>query len=43
MLGVGALKRMALVPDVPTVAESGLPGYEANAWFGTVRPGRHAA
>jgi tripartite-type tricarboxylate transporter receptor subunit TctC len=38
MLGVGAPKRMALVPDVPTVAESGLPGYEANAWFGLFAP-----
>ena len=38
MLGVGAPKRMALVPDVPTVAESGLPGFEANAWFGLFAP-----
>ncbi len=38
MLGVGAPKRMPLVPDVPTVAESGLPGYEANAWFGLFAP-----
>ncbi len=38
MLGVGAPRRMPLVPDVPTVAESGLPGYEANAWFGLFAP-----
>jgi tripartite-type tricarboxylate transporter receptor subunit TctC len=38
MLGVGAPKRMALVPDVPTIAESGLPGFEANAWFGLFAP-----
>jgi tripartite-type tricarboxylate transporter receptor subunit TctC len=38
MLGVGAPKRMALVPDVPTIAESGLPGYEATAWFGLFAP-----
>jgi tripartite-type tricarboxylate transporter receptor subunit TctC len=38
MLGVGAPKRMPLVPEVPTVAESGLPGYEANAWFGLFAP-----
>ncbi len=38
MLGVGAPKRMPLVPDVPTVAESGLTGYEANAWFGLFAP-----
>jgi tripartite-type tricarboxylate transporter receptor subunit TctC len=38
MLGVGSLKRMPMVPDVPTVSESGLPGYEANAWFGLFAP-----
>jgi tripartite-type tricarboxylate transporter receptor subunit TctC len=38
MLGVGSPKRMALVPDVPTVADSGLPGFEANAWFGLFAP-----
>jgi tripartite-type tricarboxylate transporter receptor subunit TctC len=34
MLGIGSAKRMAQIPDVPTVAESGLPGYEAITWFG---------
>ncbi|MGC1780483.1 MAG: tripartite tricarboxylate transporter substrate binding protein [Xanthobacteraceae bacterium] len=38
MLGVGAPKRMPLVPQVPTVSESGLPGYEATAWFGLFGP-----
>jgi len=38
MLGVGAPKRMPLVPEVPTVAESGLPGYQATAWFGLFGP-----
>ena len=38
MLGVGAPKRMPLVQDVPTVSESGLPGYEATAWFGLFGP-----
>jgi tripartite-type tricarboxylate transporter receptor subunit TctC len=38
MLGVGAPKRMPLLPEVPTVAESGLPGYEATAWFGLFGP-----
>jgi tripartite-type tricarboxylate transporter receptor subunit TctC len=38
MLGVGAPKRLPLVRDVPTVAESGLPGYEATAWFGLFGP-----
>lgn len=34
MLGIGSGKRMPQVADIPTVAESGLPGYEATAWFG---------
>src|SRR6266852_6567299 len=34
LIAVGAGKRMALLPEVPTVAESGLPGYEAVSWFG---------
>jgi putative tricarboxylic transport membrane protein len=38
MLGVGAPKRMPLVPEVPTVSEGGLPGYEATAWFGLFGP-----
>lgn len=38
MLGVGSPKRMPLVPEVPTVSESGLPGYEATAWFGLFAP-----
>jgi tripartite-type tricarboxylate transporter receptor subunit TctC len=38
MLGVGAPKRMPLVADVPTIAESGLTGYQATAWFGLFAP-----
>jgi tripartite-type tricarboxylate transporter receptor subunit TctC len=38
ILGVGAQKRVAQLPDVPTVAESGVPGYEAVTWFGMVGP-----
>ena len=38
LLAVGASKRMALLPEVPTVAESGLPGYEAVSWFGLFGP-----
>jgi tripartite-type tricarboxylate transporter receptor subunit TctC len=38
MLGVGSPKRMPLVPEVPTVSESGLPGYQATAWFGLFAP-----
>jgi tripartite-type tricarboxylate transporter receptor subunit TctC len=35
-LGVGSMKRNAALPDVPTVAEAGLPGYEASNWIGLV-------
>jgi tripartite-type tricarboxylate transporter receptor subunit TctC len=37
-LGVGSLKRNALIPDVPTIDESGLPGYEFSNWIGIVAP-----
>ena len=38
MLGVGSLKRLSQAPDVPTVAESGLSGYELAAWIGLFAP-----
>jgi len=38
LIAVGAPKRMPLLPEVPTVAESGLPGYEAVSWFGLFGP-----
>jgi tripartite-type tricarboxylate transporter receptor subunit TctC len=31
-------KRSAAIPDIPTVAESGLPGYETGSWYGVVVP-----
>ncbi len=37
-LGVTALKRSPAVPDVPTIAESGVPGYEATTWNGVIAP-----
>lgn len=37
-LGVTTNKRNALLPDVPTVAEGGLPGYEVAPWWGVVAP-----
>lgn len=37
-LGVLGAKRSPLLPDVPTVAESGVPGYELTNWFGLVVP-----
>ncbi len=39
VLGVGSAERVAQLPDVPTVAESGLPGYEATTWFGLATTG----
>jgi tripartite-type tricarboxylate transporter receptor subunit TctC len=38
ILGVGAPKRVAQLPDSPTVSESGVPGYVAATWFGLVAP-----
>ncbi len=37
-LGVSSLKRAPIVPEVPTIAESGYPGFEAIVWFGLFAP-----
>ncbi|WOH53462.1 tripartite tricarboxylate transporter substrate binding protein [Bradyrhizobium sp. sBnM-33] len=37
-LGVSAAKRVVFLPDVPTLAEQGLSGFEAVGWFGIVAP-----
>jgi tripartite-type tricarboxylate transporter receptor subunit TctC len=37
-LAVGGTKRLAFLPDVPTIAEAGVPGYEADNWWGIVAP-----
>ena len=37
-LGVTGARRSQTLPDLPTVAESGLPGYEAVGWFGLLAP-----
>jgi tripartite-type tricarboxylate transporter receptor subunit TctC len=37
-IGVGSKRRNALIPEVPTVDESGLPGYEFANWIGIVAP-----
>ena len=37
-LGVGTRVRSPLFPEMPTIAEAGLPGYEANNWNGVVAP-----
>jgi len=38
VLGFGSTARIAQFPDVPTIAESGLAGYEAASWYGLVAP-----
>ena len=38
LLAVSTAKRSALVPDVPTMGEAGVPGYESTTWFGLLAP-----
>jgi len=38
LLGVGGANRVAILPDVPTISEAGVPGYEAYNWWGFVAP-----
>ena len=38
LLGVGSVKRYTRLPDIPTIAESGVRGYEAEQWYGVVGP-----
>jgi tripartite-type tricarboxylate transporter receptor subunit TctC len=38
-LAVSSPTRLAVLPDVPTVAEQGLPGFDAQAWLGLYAPG----
>jgi tripartite-type tricarboxylate transporter receptor subunit TctC len=37
-LGIGAVRRSPLMPEVPTIAEAGLPGYELLAWYALFAP-----
>jgi tripartite-type tricarboxylate transporter receptor subunit TctC len=37
-LGITSAKRSARLPDVPTLAESGLPGYDVSSWYGFCAP-----
>lgn len=39
-LGVSSLKRSPIFPDLPTISEAGVPGYETNSWGGIVVPAR---
>jgi tripartite-type tricarboxylate transporter receptor subunit TctC len=38
LLGTTGAKRAAVLPDQPTVAEAGVPGYEASQWYGVLAP-----
>ena len=42
-LAVTSLKRSLLVPDIPTIAESGYPGFEASVWYGLFAPAQTPA
>ena len=37
-IAVAGARRSPLAPELPTIAESGLPGYDMSGWFGTVAP-----
>jgi tripartite-type tricarboxylate transporter receptor subunit TctC len=39
-LAVTSAKRSPAAPEIPTIAESGLPGYEATSWYGILAPAR---
>lgn len=39
-LGVSGAKRSAAAPDIPTIAEQGMPGFEVNSWYGVFVPAK---
>ena len=39
-LGVTSLKRVTIYPDIPTIAESGLPGFQFDSWGGLLAPSK---
>ncbi len=41
-LAISSAKRIAKLPDLPTIAESGVAGYEASVWYGIVAPAKTA-
>ena len=41
-LAISSSKRIAKLPDLPTIAESGVAGYEASVWYGIVAPAKTA-
>ena len=42
-LAISGAKRVAVAPDIPTVAEAGVPGFEVSSWFGFFVSGEDAA
>ena len=42
-LGTSGTKRSLVAPEIPTVAEAGVPGFEASAWFGVIAPAKTPA
>jgi tripartite-type tricarboxylate transporter receptor subunit TctC len=42
-LAVGSLQRVAILPNVPTVVESGVPGFDVSVWFGIAAPAKTPA
>lgn len=43
LLGITSAKRSALLPDIPTISEAGIPGYEWSTWLGLLAPARTPA
>ena len=43
ILGLTSAKRSPALPDVPTIAEAGVPGYESTLWYGMLAPGKTPA
>lgn len=39
-LAISSVKRIPKLPDLPTIAESGVPGYEASVWYGIAAPAK---
>jgi tripartite-type tricarboxylate transporter receptor subunit TctC len=39
-LGVSTPKRIAVAPEIPTLAEAGLPGFESRSWYGVLGPAK---
>jgi tripartite-type tricarboxylate transporter receptor subunit TctC len=40
LLGMGSTRRSSMLPDLPTIAEGGVPGYDATTWYGALVPAR---